>query len=105
MNVRIIVYAAIVILITGMVVGLLATRSQQGASSIYQACDDSNGPDLSLLLNKSGAYSLSYVNAHGRRIAAIDESGRRYFYIYGAAEKLDKVIDQANQTIWRSNCT
>ncbi len=64
-----------------------------------------NEPDLGSLLNKSGSYSFSYVNAHGKRIAAIDESQQLYFYIYGVGNKLEMIIDHNNESIWQSKCT
>jgi hypothetical protein len=62
-------------------------------------------PDLGNILNISGAYLFSYVNAHSRRIAAIDESGHRYFYIYFSTGNLATIIDEQNRTMWVSNCS
>jgi hypothetical protein len=62
-------------------------------------------PALSELLNKSGAYSFSYVNAHGQRIAAVDDKGNRYFYIYSPTGSLATIIDEQNRTMWVSNCS
>jgi hypothetical protein len=62
-------------------------------------------PELGKILNKSGAYSFSYVNAHGQRIAAIDDKGNRYFYIYSLAGSLAKIVDEHNATIWVSDCS
>ena len=61
-------------------------------------------PDLRKILNKSGAYSFSYVNAHGKRIAAVDDLGYRYSYIYDAENGLKEILDQNNQTVWQTKC-
>ena len=64
---------------------------------------DHGYPSLSKILNKSGPHSYSYANVHEKRMAAIDELGNRYFYIYSPHGDLNKIIDEGNKTIWISN--
>ena len=61
-------------------------------------------PALSKILNKSGVYSFSYVNAYGQRIAAIDDKGNRYFYVYSPSGELAMIVDDNNMPVWNSKC-
>jgi hypothetical protein len=99
---RQIFFTLVIILIAGGAFAFLILASNHVSPVSHCITEE---PDLGSILNKSEAYSFAYVNAHGQRIAAIDESGHRYFYIYGAPDKLEQIVDQKNQTIWQSNCT
>lgn len=60
-------------------------------------------PSLSEILNKSGPHSFSYINAHGRRIAAADELGIMYYYYYDKNGRLVSIRDSTGDIIWRAN--
>jgi len=82
--------------------GCMSKKSTDSKEPISQSDDgfDHGYPSLSEILNKSGAHSFSYVNAYGKRIAAIDDKDNRYFYIYSPHGDLDRIIDERNKTIW-----
>jgi len=106
MRIRTIIYiATVILLIVVCVLGIWATGVQRQTSSPDSICGESQIPELSELLNKSGNYSFSYVNALGQRIAAVDNKGNRYFYIYSPTGNLATIIDKRNTTIWVSNCS
>ena len=99
---RRILFALVIIMIVGGALAFLVLGSNLIFPDSHCITEE---PDLGKVLNKSGAYSFSYVNAHGQRIAAVDDLGYRYFYIYDAANKLESIIDQKNQIIWQSKCS
>lgn len=101
----IIIFIAAAILLITCVLGIWAAGTQSHASSSDSLCGESQIPELPELLNISGNYSFSYVNIHGQRIAAVDDNGNRYFYIYSPTGNLATIIDERNRTIWISNCS
>ena len=105
MRTRIIIYIVATILLIACVLGIWATGVQRQTSSPDSICGESQILELPEVLNKSGNYSFSYVNAHGQRIAAVDDKGNRYFYIYFPTGNLATIVDEQNTTIWVSNCS
>lgn len=98
---RKIIYVFATILIIMSLLVFLPSCSDPKVPDSYCITED---PDLGEVLNKSGAYAFSYIHVQGQRIAAIDELGYRYFYIYDAAKRLESIIDEENRTIWINNC-
>jgi hypothetical protein len=105
MRTHIIIYMIAAILLIAGVLGIWTARGQRQISSPDSICGEGQIPELPELLNLTGNYSFSYVNANGQRIAAIDDLGNRYFYIYSPTGKLAAIIDERNTTIWVSNCS
>jgi hypothetical protein len=100
-SLRILLALVIIIIIVGALVFLVL-----GSKLIFPNSHCiTEEPELGKILNKSGAYSFSYVNAHGQRIAAIDDKVNRYFYIYSSTGNLATIIDEQNGTMWVSNCS
>ena len=60
-------------------------------------------PDLAKILNKSGEYSFSYINANGRRIAAFDEDGHGYYFEYSSMGGIERILDDNRMEIWPNN--
>ena len=59
-------------------------------------------PELSCILNKTGNYSLAYIYAHGRRLAAVDNSGAKYFYLYDAKGGPLAIMNGTGSIIWEA---
>jgi YD repeat-containing protein len=102
MRTRIIIYIVATILLIACVLGIWAAGSQSQASSLDSVSGEGQIPELSELLNISGDHSFSYVNALGQRIAAIDEIGNRYFYVYDSQDRVGIIVDQNGLVIWQA---
>ena len=59
-------------------------------------------PELSSILNKTGNYSFSYIYAQGRRLAAVDDSGAKYFYLYGPKGEPLAIMNSTGSIIWEA---
>ena len=105
MRTHIIIYMIAAILLIAGVLGIWTARGQRQISSPDSICGEGQIPELPDLLHITGDHSFSYVNAHGQRIAAIDNLGNHYFYIYSPTGNLAAIIDERNTTIWVSNCS
>jgi hypothetical protein len=104
MQTRIIIFIAAIVLLIACVLGIWAAGGQRQTTLPNSFCGESHIPELSELLNKSGSYSFSYIYAHSQRIAAVDDKGNRYFYIYSPSSELSMIVDDNNKPIWNSKC-
>jgi len=104
MKVLILVYMTVIFFVIIGIIGTAMILSPARVSSSTPECWDSPDDNLSIILNKTGSYKFAYVFAYDKRIAVIDETGSKYFYIYDVFGRPELIINQDNRAIWQNNC-
>ncbi len=96
------IYVAVAALLIAGAIGALIVRNGHGDMPPTSKRLNPEFPELSSILNKTGNYSLTYINAQGRRLAAVDNSGAKYFYLYDAKGGPLAIMNGTSSIIWKA---